>query len=160
MSIKYLNSCKTMEELKAEYKRMAKRLHPDCGGTDEQMAQLNNEYDHLAAKLPKTSANGETYQPETREAPEAFRAAVLAVQGLDGVELELCGCWLWATGDTRKHKDALKTAGYQWSPNKSAWYWHEPGYTRRGKKRYSMDEIRKMHGTEGITTHKQDVLHA
>ena len=97
----YLGHCRNMTELKAEYKKLAKILHPDMGGSDEEMAILNDQYDVLSTKLPMINAEGKEYQPSTREAPEEFRAAVLAVMFLSGVELELCGTWLWATGNTR-----------------------------------------------------------
>jgi curved DNA-binding protein CbpA len=80
MTIKYFNHCKTLDQLKQEYKRLAKIHHPDCGGDDATMAAINAEYDELARKLPKETATGETYQPrdEEREAPEKFREAVAA----------------------------------------------------------------------------------
>lgn len=156
----YFPGVQTLEELKREYKRLAKLLHPDCGGTDAEMAALNNQYDELSARLPKTNAAGETYQPQTREAPEAFRAAVMAALNLDGVELELCGCWLWATGDTRPHKDTLKAAGYRWSANKAAWYWHEEGYRKHSGKHYTLDDIRAMHGSASVSADPREAITA
>ena len=150
--LRYLNHCKNLQQLKAEYKRLAKLHHSDLEGGDVAvMAAINNEYDILSQRLPAVSAEGKEYNPATREAPEEFRAAVMAEMYLTGVELELCGAWLWATGDTRPHKDALKAAGYKWSSNKAAWYWHEPGYRKLGKRRFELDEIRYMFGSEKIT---------
>ena len=151
--MKFYTNCHTLEELKAEYKRLAKMYHPDCGGSDEMMAQVNAQYDELAKRLPKTRADGTTYQPkeEEREAPEQFRASVAAIIGLKGLQIELCGAWLWVTGETYQHRDTLKAAGYRWSKNKNAWYWHAEGYQIKSRKRYSMEEIRGMHGSERIS---------
>ena len=86
MNIKWFKSCETMDELKAEYNRLAKRWHPDLEGGDLQnMQEINAEYDRLAGILPKVNAKGERYQPKDREAPEAFRAAVVAVQNIPGI---------------------------------------------------------------------------
>jgi len=146
-------TAQTMEQLKAEYKTLIKQHHPDLGGTEEAMAEINAEYDWLAEQLPMTNSKGETYQPkpETREAPEAFRAAVMATLHMMGVEVELCGNWLWATGNTKAYKDQLKDAGYKWSANKSAWYWHPEGYHKHGKKKFTLDEIRFRFGSERVT---------
>ena len=144
----------TLDELKAEYRRLAIIHHPDKGGKTEDMQEINAQYDKLAQVLPMRTAKGETYQPapEKREAPEAFRAAVMAAINLDGVELELCGCWLWATGNTREHKEALKAAGYRWSANKSAWYWrNDKDGGRRSRHDWSLDDIRARFGADRVT---------
>lgn len=149
---KYFVNCKTLNQLKQEYKRLAKIHHPDCGGSDAIMAEINAEYDRLAKILPKETATGETYQPseDEREAPEEFRSAVAAILNMDGVTVELCGAWLWVTGNTYAHRDRLKAAGYRFSKNKTAWYWHPADSISHSKKRYSLDEIRLMHGSEMI----------
>ena len=157
--MKFYQNCRNMDELKAEYKRLAKKYHPDMpGGSDEIMAQVNAQYDELAQKLPKVNAQGEEYQPQERETPQAFRAAVLAVINMQGIMIELCGSWLWITGNTKDHREELKKAGYKFSGNKQAWYWHEEGYHKFGKKKYSLDEIRGMYGSRQVIASKRDEL--
>lgn len=158
--MKFFKDCKTMQDLKAEYKKLAKQYHPDCGGDDETMALINAEYDRLAAILPTAAADGTTYQPQTREAPEAFRAAVAAILNMEGINVELCGNWLWVTGNTYPYKDQLKAAGYKFSGNKKAWYWHGEGYKARKHKAFTMDEIRAMHGSEGIELKQNEKISA
>lgn len=67
-----------------------------------------------------------------------------------GLRCELCGCWLWISGDTKPHKNTIKDLGCRWSPNKSMWYWrpadHRVVYRRKGKER-DMMEIRAKYGS-------------
>lgn len=156
MTSKWFPHAKTVDELKKEYHRLARLHHPDVGGSTADMQEINSEYDRLIKILPKRAASGETYQPredqrETREQSDAFKAAVYAAIILEGVELEICGSWLWATGETRKHAAALKAAGYKWSAKKVAWYWHDGDYVKKSAKKYSMDEVRAMWGSEKLT---------
>lgn len=65
--MKFFTTCHTLEELKAEYKRLIKIHHPDLGGDNATMAQINAQYDDLAKRLPKTRADGTTYQPRQEE---------------------------------------------------------------------------------------------
>lgn len=148
----WFEGVRTTDELKKRYHELARKHHPDVGGNTADMQEINAQYDELIKVLPKRAADGSTYQPreeqrETREQSEAFKAAVHAAIILAGVNLEICGSWLWATGDTRPHAAALKAAGYKWSKNKVAWYWHEEGYIKVTAKRYSMDEVRAMWGS-------------
>ena len=161
INVKWFKDCETMDELKAKYKQLAKRWHPDReGGDNATMSEINVEFDYLGKILPKVNAKGERYQPKEREAPEAFRAAVVAVQNIPGILVELCGEWLWITGNTREHKEIFKAAGFRWSQNKSAWYWHEGEYIRRGKKKYSMDEIRMRYGSSKVKYDEQEAITA
>ncbi len=53
IKMKYIKNVETLEELKKAYKKLALKLHPDCGGNEEEMKILNNEYDELFSKLKK-----------------------------------------------------------------------------------------------------------
>jgi len=46
----------TADEVKKEYKELAKRYHPDLGGNDELMKELNNEYQRRLQELQRPSA--------------------------------------------------------------------------------------------------------
>ncbi len=144
----------TLEELKSLYKRLAFQHHPDRGGDQEIMKAINNEYDELFPRLKNKHKNkeGKAYTKETTEAPDAYRDIINALLKLrmDAVDIELVGSFLWITGNTKPHKDALKNLGFKWSQNKTAWYLAPEGYKRFGKKQFSLDEIRSMYDSTKI----------
>lgn len=43
--MKYFTICKTLDELKKEYRRLAMIHHPDVGGDTATMQAINAEYD-------------------------------------------------------------------------------------------------------------------
>ena len=147
--MKYFTNCKTAEELKKEYHRLARENHPDLGGDTATMQQINAEFEKAAERI----ASGYTMDDQNAEsaADIAEFASVLNILfGLGGIEIELCGTWLWITGSTYAHKDAIKAAGCKWSAKKKAWYYHSGEYTRKSRKGYSMDEIRDLHGSKKL----------
>lgn len=41
----YFNDCSTEEQAKARFRELAKKFHPDCGGTNEKMIELQKQYE-------------------------------------------------------------------------------------------------------------------
>lgn len=153
--MKFIKNVETLEELKKAYKKLALKFHPDRGGTDEEMAQINNEYDELFEQLKNIHRNkdGEFYQKESTETPQEWREIIskLLVLKMENVLIEVIGSFLWVSGNTKPYKDELKVLGLKWGRKKQAWYLSPKGYKRYGKKDYKMDEIRGMYGSKQVT---------
>jgi len=158
----YFERCNDLNELKAAYKKLAMRHHPDMGGDVRTMQEINAEYDRmfllLKAKQNTMANDDETGRTrKTTETPEEFRAVVEALLGLDGIEVELCGAWLWISGDTYQHREALKACGCLWSRSKQRWYWrHAEDDCRWSRGKASMGEIRSKYGSEWLRGRKED----
>ena len=149
----YFDKCMNLNELKAEYRRLVMLHHPDRGGDTATMQAINAEHDKVFEVLKRKQNFAAQSNPEvkaTTETPEEFRMVVEALLKLRGVEVELCGCWLWIGGDTRQHAEALKAMGCRWSPNKAKWYWRheEAGHKWRRHKPHTMGQIRATYGSE------------
>lgn len=88
---KWFNNPKTLEELKKQYKKLAMAHHPDCGGTTEEMQEINAEYDELFAVLKnaKSTADGKVYETseEVKETPEEFKKIINELVKLQGIEI-------------------------------------------------------------------------
>ena len=147
--MKYFNNATSLDELKKAYRRLAMKYHPDCGGSDEIMKQINAEHDALFETLKASHNKTADEYHQTTETPEEFREIIVLLLRLEGLTVELCGSWLWIGGDTRQHKETLKAAGCRWSNNKKLWYWHhaeEGRKWRRGKA--TMSDIRSKYGSQ------------
>lgn len=143
----------TLEELKAIYKRLAMKHHPDRGGNVETMKEVNALYDEYFEKLKTVHKNkdGEVYTKETNETAEYYKNIINELLKMEGVEIEIIGCFIWLSGNTKEHKEAIKELGFKWHSKKSMWYLAPKGYRKRYNKKhdYSIDEIRGMYGTSG-----------
>ena len=150
----YFTRCETLNELKATYRRLALEHHPDRGGDTATMQAINAEYEQAFSKL-KAQYNAEAREGyKTTETADEFRRVVLALIRLEGLEVELCGSWLWIGGETKANKEALKEAGCKWCKSKHKWYWHHFDRKRRRGTGYTMGEIRAKYGSVVIEAKK------
>lgn len=148
---------KSLEELKKQYRTLAMKQHPDCGGTVEAMQQINNEYDTLFEQLKTihTTPTGDTYKANTNETPEQFKNIINRLIVLEGISIEIIGSWVWVTGNTYQHKEIIKSLMFRWSNSKKAWYFHGDNYHKTSKKTFTLDEIRDLYGSQTITSKPQ-----
>lgn len=144
--IDYFADVATLDDLKREYRRLAMQLHPDCGGSTAAMQELNRQYESAMQSI-RFAAPADSRDASTTETAAEFVRIVDLLLRLH-LSVELCGRWLWITGDTRPVKDDLKAAGCRWSAKKSAWYWHpSDAAPRRHRGTASMDAIRTRYGS-------------
>jgi len=151
--MRYFTECRTAEELKKIYKEWAKKLHPDNGGDEDAFKEMQAEFSVIWQKLKDVhmNAEGETYTKETTETAGEFMDIIEILIHLDGVQTEICGKWIWCSGNTRAHKDVLKKLDFRWSKNKEAWYYHTEPYYRCHNRDYSLDDIRNLYGSHRYT---------
>lgn len=155
-----------VEDLKSIYRKLALENHPDRGGDKVKMQEINAEYAFLFESLKDVHKSSRpdgprtyTAEQKTKETPEDFINICAELFKLDGLEVELCGRWLWIGGNTMAHKDRLKALGCKWSKGKQKWSWHFPedaAMSYKGKKAWSMDRIRLQFGSERLGAEDED----
>ena len=150
--MKYFTNCHTIEELKKEYRRLALENHPDRGGDEQIMKAINLEYEKMAKILENVHEAGEETQKKHKtETPAEFIAIIDALMKMSGVIIEICGSWLWLTGNTFEHKEEIAKIGFRWSKTKKSWYWfNDIENTTKRRATANMNQIRNKYGSEKI----------
>ena len=151
MKTTYFNNPQTLEELKAQYKKLAFKYHPDReGGNLEAMKAINAEYDSLFKILKNThkTKEGKVYEKQTQEAPSDFKDLINQLIKMVGCHIEIIGLFIWVSGETKPHKDSLKALGFRWHSTKKVWYKAPQDYKKYTKTKYNMNEIRSMYGVQ------------
>lgn len=147
--MKYFNNCKTMDEVKATYKKLAKSNHPDLGGNTATMQAINTEYAYACARLAKGEGLSDEQADTAIRLSEMYREAIEKIVFLPGIIIEIVGHWIWVTGNSKPVKEELKAAHFFFAPKKGAWYFRAAEYKTRGEKK-SLDEIRRKYGSENV----------
>lgn len=159
--MKYFTDCKTLEELKKAYRKLAMENHPDRGGSVEVMQEINAEYEILFNEMKNGFAAGK----QTQESATDFISIIDKIINLEGITIEICGTWLWVGGNTKPVKDNLMDAGLFYASKKKMWYWAPPEAMKKTVKRKvvktkSMTEIRTTYGSKVISAKKNGMVRA
>lgn len=151
---KWFKDCKTCEAGKARYRDLVRQYHPDNGGTGEELKEITVEFKTWFAHFKNihTNANGETYTAETdsTETPEDFIDIINNLSTIPNISVEICGTWLWISGNTYPVRAQLTSFGCRWSKGKKKWYWTTDEYTRVHYKTPTMAQIRQMYGSQKV----------
>ncbi len=148
------------EDIKTAYRKACIKYHPDRNPAGlEMMKAVNVAYKFLV----DLDYNG-TERPIDEEVNSDFgdvlNAAINAVIGLAGISIEVCGAWVWLTGNTKAHKEAIKAAGFWWAHKKAAWYFRPADYKSRNKGDWDLEKIRDTYGSQAVNKkpHHQTAL--
>ncbi len=150
VKIHYFKDCKTIEEVKNLYKKLAKEHHPDKGGSLENMQALNTEYSYVCLLIARDGGLNEQETETTILNAEAYKKAVDAIITCEGLIIELIGTWIWVSGETKIHKEALKAGGFSWNRTKEKWFFRTGQFKSYNRKSMAMDDIRNKYGSETI----------
>lgn len=135
-----------IDNLKKEYFKLAKKYHPDAGGTTSQFQQLQAEYEKLLKKL----LSGSTLNTEQKEneifIDKAIRDIIDSLINIEGITVEVIGKWLWIGGDTYPVRTTLKQAGLTFIKKGNTPYWVYKGVESSGRGKLSMEEIKSKYG--------------
>lgn len=167
--MQYFNGIRTQKGLHARWRQLVKKYHPDRN-PDPNATRITQEINSQYAKMASIIAEID----ETRRAAEAhaagrtvksdeynlneiaaeMRAVILAILNISPeLKIEITGLWIWVSGDTKPHKDALKKLGLRWASRKKRWYF--AGVPSSGRGKWSMSDIRNRYGSATLEDEKK-----
>jgi hypothetical protein len=155
MDLEFFIDCKTKEQARKEFLKLCLLLHPDKGGEHERFVRMQSEYEYVAGILP----NDEDEKETSTEYEITLSQMIEKLCRLRGIDIELCGCWLWVYGDTYSARANLKEYGFKFSKKKRCWYWFE-GANEKQNRKYrgvkTMPEIRAKYGSQRFESMSED----
>jgi len=137
---------KDLDALKKQYFSLAKKYHPDAGGTTVQFQELQAEYDKLLKKILSGSGLSEEQKENEKEIDKAIRDIIDSIINLPGITIELVGKWLWIGGDTYPVRTILKSAGLVYIKKAGVSYWVYKGVESKSRGKMDINEIKAKYG--------------
>ena len=137
-----------INEAKKVYKTLAKKLHPDVGGSEEEFKLLNAIYnDFIENKI---------YFSNEFKIDLDLEKIISQILHFENITIELVGSWIWLSGNTKEIKDKLKELGFKWASKKKMWYYGEMKGKSHGEK--SLDEIKDKYGSKTFKKKENEKL--
>ena len=133
-----------INEAKKIYKQLAKKLHPDVGGDEEEFKILNSVYTDLIEH--------KIYFSNDIKIDIELEKIISLILHFENITIELVGSWVWVSGDTKKIKDKLKDLGFKWASKKKNWYYGEMKH--RNPREKTLEEIKGKYGCKTVKTEK------
>jgi hypothetical protein len=154
----FFQNCATVEEIKSQYKKLARQYHPDLGGDTATMQALNNAYEAAlkgcnGQKSKDSQGTEHTYkynevvEREIVDFIYAFNALNLPLQA------DLIGVWIWITGDTKPHKETLKSLKCRWHSKRGCWYFRPESYKGGWSSDGSLEELATKYGCQKVSNY-------
>lgn len=152
----------TPEIVKAAYRRAAMKYHPDRNPAGLVMMKAVNAARAALADFVGSLNHSEAAGEYGGDLNDAISHLLHSV----GLDLEICGAWLWVTGETKAHKDVIKAfetdSGnkFRWHSKKTAWYFAPNDFKgrRRSKGNVSMEDIRDTYGSAHVATRSRTAV--
>jgi hypothetical protein len=161
----YFEHIQTLDALRTKYRDLLKENHPDNGGSDEIMKEINVQYAEAFAFLKASATAGTAAGSEQKEdikwseaEDAAIREALSKIIYLEGLNIEIVGCWIWVDGNTFPNRNELKEAGYKWSKARQKWHYapYEKKFYKGSKK--SFEQIRREYGSEHVASEERATI--
>jgi len=148
------------EVIKQAYRVASMKYHPDRNPAGlEMMKIINGAWQALSDYKPEFNIGSESEDYKTENYGDELNTALNAIITL-GLQIEICGNWVWVSGDTRPHKDVLKEAGFKWAPKKMMWHFRPSDYKSYNRGKWDMDKIREKHGSVTVKTQSYSRIEA
>lgn len=137
-----------INEAKKIYKNLAKKLHPDVGGSDELFKMLNSIYTNII--------ENKIYFSNEFKFDLEIEKIISQILHFENIIIEVVGSWIWLSGDTKLIKDKLKELNFKWASKKKMWYYGE--MKGRNLKEKSLEEIKSKYGCETVRIKEKEKL--
>lgn len=152
--MKWFKEIQSLDGLRKLYRKLVVKHHPDNGGSEDAIKEINAEYDVLFKKIKNDFEHNDTYSKASDKQKQQYdwqkdkqlREMVLKLSKFKGITVEIIGVWIWVSNCYAYRKE-LKELGFHWASQKQMWYIHFDDFHKFNSKPAPMSYIRQRYGS-------------
>lgn len=161
--MKWFKEIESLEELRKIYKKLVIKYHPDNGGSESVIKEINAEYDEIFKQMKNEFEHKEDYSNKSEKQKQSYdwekdvqiRNMIIKLSRLQGITIEIIGVWIWVS-ECYPYRKELKELGFHWARQKKMWYIHFDDYHKFSSSPVSMDFIRSKYGSTKVRTEDKE----
>ena len=143
----YFDNCKEINQAKKLFRELCFKLHPDTGGKHQDFIEMNKQFQEFINNFKFYYDNtGKKSQSQQDFINDMLKDIIQQIIFFDNCKIEIIGSWVWISGGTYTYKEQLKDLKFWYSRKKQAWYYNGTKTKRKIRGRYTLEQIRNMHG--------------
>lgn len=155
--MKWFKEVNSLDELRKLYRKLVVKHHPDNGGSEELIKEINNEYELVFKRLKNDFEHKDTYSHATDKQKQTYdwqkdkqiRDMVMQLSKFKDIKVEIIGTWIWLSNCYAYRKE-LKELGFHWASKKQMWYIHFDDFHKFNSKPVPMSYIRERYGSTEV----------
>ena len=120
---------------------------------------MQNQFERFRPQKEKFTGEYQKHTDENRA--KRFMDIINDLLKIEGIVIEICGSFIWISGDTKPVKDQIKAIrneafkNAQWHTKKEMWYF-APIWYHKVSAGLSMDAIRNYYGSETFEAKREE----
>lgn len=155
--MKWFREIDTLDGLRKLYRKLVVKYHPDNGGSEEAIKEINAEYDILFKRLKNNFEHKDSYNNATDKQKQSYdwqkdvqiREIIMQLSRFKDIKVEIIGVWIWVS-NCYEYRKELKALGFRWASQKQMWYLHFDDFHKFSSRSASMSYIRAKYGSVEI----------
>ena len=142
-----LSGTVTKIDIKKAYKEKIRLYHPDRNPAGLHMSKaINVAYDMIKDE-EKLIIENDNKNSKLSDYMQHLNDVLSEIMKHPDLIIELCGVWVWISGNTKEHKEILKSSKFKWSNNKKMWYYRPETKKSKNRSSWSINKIRESFGS-------------
>jgi hypothetical protein len=167
--MRWFQNINNINDLRTQYKKLLVLYHPDNHPNEDTTSiiqEINVEYETLFKRLKEGFEQSPSYEKASEKTRQFYdwekdsqiRNIIKELSRFHGIQIEICGIWIYVSGNTFPYKNEFKALGLKWNKKKMCWFIHFDEYYKRSNKVLSMDRIRDLYGSSVIPNKEENLL--